>query len=355
MNYLMQWDGRLHHLGLPIIVFVVIVVVGIVIDRWVTGRIKRFAARTGWVGSDSVVTTLSGGTTALAVLIGAANAVAVSPLSGSRIAWVNTVISAASVVLITWMVERVVSGVLEAYGNREDAVVPTTTIFSTIIKLTIYLIGLLVVLHSLGISITPIITALGIGGLAVALALKDTLSNLFAGIQVILSQQITMGDYVQLGPGQEGYIIDITWRNMTIRSLSNSMVIIPNSTVASGVITNFGRAKKELSFSIPMHVGYDSDLDRIEALIKAVIKGMQADFADKMPACEPGIRYVGFGESSINVNAALRVYEFEFQFEMRHEFIKRMHRLLAKEGIHIPFPTREIVHKAAATADDGLE
>lgn len=340
---------------MSIVGFVVTVCIGVVIDRWVIGRVKRFAARTGWTAGEPVAKALSGAPTILAVLIGTANALSLSPLSPSRIVLANTAITAASIILITWVIERAVSGMLESYGASENALIPTTTIFNTIVKLVIYLIGALVAMHAVGISITPMITALGIGGLSIALALKDTLSNLFAGIQVILSKQITIGDYVQLGAAQEGYVVDINWRNTTIRTLANSTVIVPNGNVATGVITNFGRTQHELSFSVPMHVSYDSDLERIERLIHDVIATMQIDFSDKMPAVTPGIRYQGFGESSINVNAVLKVFEYEFQFEMRHEFVKRMHRVFTAEGIHIPYPTREIVRKGSTLGDDALE
>jgi small-conductance mechanosensitive channel len=100
-------------------------------------------------------------------------------------------------------------------------------------KIVVFAVGILTILETLGIPIIPLFTALGIGGLAVALGLQDTLSNLFAGIQVIAAKQIRPGDYVKLELGEEGYVTDITWRYTTIRSSPNNRIIVPNAKVSS--------------------------------------------------------------------------------------------------------------------------
>lgn len=338
-------DNRLFHFGLPLAIFLGILVVGIIVDRWAISRVRRYTRRTRWVGGDRVISALSGMLSFVGASFGARTAITFAPLSVTYLGYIKQVVDTGSILIVTWMVERLVSAVIDTYSAKENSTFPTTTIFINIIKVTIYTLGALMALHSVGISIAPLVTALGIGGLAVALALKDTLSNLFAGIQVIVSKQLAIGDYVSLGKDQEGHIVDITWRNTTIRSLSNSTVIVPNSTVSTGVITNFGRSRKEFSFPVPIQVDYTSDLERVERLIRDVILSLQADFSSKMPKVDPGVKFAEFGESGIKVNASLRVYEFDDQFEIRHEFIKRMHAVILKEGIHIPFPTREILHK----------
>ena len=94
-------------------------------------------------------------------------------------------------------------------------------------------------LNAVGVSITPIITALGVGGLAMALALQDTLSNLFAGIHILAEHTIRIGDFIRLETGQEGYVEDISWRTTRIRMLPNNMVIVPNSKLAQSVVVNY--------------------------------------------------------------------------------------------------------------------
>ena len=96
-------------------------------------------------------------------------------------------------------------------------------------------LGGLVLLNSLGVAITPLLTALGVGGLAVALALQDTLSNLFAGVHILTSRKVQPGDFIQLDNGMQGYVQDTNWRNTIIRQLPNNILVVPNATVASSI------------------------------------------------------------------------------------------------------------------------
>src|SRR2546429_328365 len=99
--------------------------------------------------------------------------------------------------------------------------------------------GVLVLLSVLGIHITPILTALGVGGLAVALALQDSLANLFAGMHLLADKPIRVGDYVKIADTTEGYVVDIGWRSTRIRMLQNTVVVVPNKKVAESIITNY--------------------------------------------------------------------------------------------------------------------
>ena len=117
--------------------------------------------------------------------------------------------------------------------------ISVTSLINTVIKAMVYAIGVLVMLNFIGISIAPIITALGVGGLAMALALQDTLSNLFAGIHILAEHTIRVGDIIRLETGQEGSVADIGWRTTRIRTPQNNMVIVPNSKLSQSVVTNY--------------------------------------------------------------------------------------------------------------------
>jgi small-conductance mechanosensitive channel len=196
----------------------------------------------------------------------------------------------------------------------------------------------------LGISITPLITALGVGGLAVALALQDTLANLFAGIHILVEKSIRVGDFIRLETGQEGYVQDITWRTTRVRMLPNNIVVIPNSKLSQSVVTNYYLPEKRMSVLIPVGVSYQSDPDQVERILveeaaKAVgeVPGLLGD-----PA--PFVRFIpGFGESSLDFTLVCQVAEFTDQYPAQHELRKRIFRRFRHEGIEIPFPQR-VVH-----------
>jgi len=99
-------------------------------------------------------------------------------------------------------------------------------------------IGVLVIVNGFGVSITPMLTALGIGGLALALALQKPLANFFAGVFITLGGPIRLGDYVKLDSGQEGFVADFSWRSTRLRMLPNNLLVGPNAKLAQAIVIN---------------------------------------------------------------------------------------------------------------------
>ncbi len=238
---------------------------------------------------------------------------------------------------LTMVLARVSLGLFDLKARKGKGDISTISLFGNIIKLGVYILGILVILQSLGISITPVLTALGVGGLAVALALQETLSNLFAGLQIIAARQIKPGDYVHLETGEEGYVTDVTWRNTTIRAIPNNMVIVPNAKLASTILTNYHQPAKELFVYLSVGVHYDSDLEHVERVTLEVAKDVQATVKGARRDHEPWIRYNEFGDSGIIFRVILSAEEFYDSYEITHQFVKRLKRRYNEEGITIPF------------------
>ncbi|MGC8764449.1 MAG: mechanosensitive ion channel family protein [Brevinematia bacterium] len=243
------------------------------------------------------------------------------------------------------VLSKVLVGFVNSYQQKIKDVLPKATLFTTLTRFFVFLIGGIIILQSLGISISPILAGLGVGGLAVALALQDTLSNLFSGLQIILSRQIKTGDYIKLDSGEEGYVIDINWRNTTIREIKNNQIIIPNSKLSQAIIKNYNLPEKEIVVLVEVGVSYRSDLDKVEKVTIEVAKEVMKELDCGLSSFEPFIRYDTFSDSSINFNVILRAREFADQFLIKHEFIKRLHKRYIKEGIEIPFPIRTVYLK----------
>lgn len=245
----------------------------------------------------------------------------------------------------TLITAKISSGLLRIKSADSDTVVPSSSIVGNIVKVIIYCLGFIVILHSQGISITPMLTALGVGGLAVALALQNTLSNLFAGLQIIGSGKLNHGNFIKLASGEDGFIEDITWRSTTIRAMSDHLIIIPNAKLADMIVTNYFLPYTELSFLVEVGVSYDSDLTHVENVTKEVIKETLTSVEGGVKDYEPVIRFFAFGDSSINLKCILRVNDYSAQFEVKSEFIKKLHQRYNKEGINIPFPIRTVLMK----------
>jgi small-conductance mechanosensitive channel len=246
---------------------------------------------------------------------------------------------------VTFAIARLSVGFIKIYSARNEGVLPSTSIFVNITSILIYIIGLMVILQTLGISITPILTALGVGGLAVALALQDTLANLFSGLSLIASGKINVGNYVEVDGGYAGYVVDITWRYTSIRVLPNNIVVIPNKKLAESIVTNYYLPEEQMSVLVKVGVGYGSDLHKVERVTIEVAKDVMKTVQGGVPEHEPFIRYNEFGDSSINFSVILRGKEFADQFLVKHEFIKRLTDRYRKEGIEIPFPIRTVYLK----------
>ncbi|MHB9154542.1 MAG: mechanosensitive ion channel family protein [Endomicrobiales bacterium] len=254
----------------------------------------------------------------------------------------SRIIFSLAIVSVTLLAANVLAAVIKVYSEKISLSLPLTSLTENLIKLIIIIIGALILLAHLGISITPLLTALGVGSLAVALALQDTLSNLFAGFYIIANKQIRTGDYIKLDSGQEGYVADIGWRATRITMLSNNIILVPNAKLGSAIVTNYFLPEKEMGLVIQACVGYSSDLEKVEKVTIEVARETLKTTQGGVESFEPFIRFHTFGDSSVNFSVILRVREFVDQYLVTHEFIKRLHRRYRAEGIEIPFPQRTV-------------
>ena len=260
--------------------------------------------------------------------------------------WRNLVDTAVSVVVIVTLVVvgmRLATAVISAFGKRSTGLQASTTLVQNVARLLLLIIGVALVLQNLGINVTTIVTALGISGLAVALALQDTLGNLFAGMQIIMSRQIRPGDYVTLSTGEEGSVTDIQARNTTISTFpERNRVLVPNSILASTVVTNYSLPHKRLFITLPVGIAYDSNLEHVEAVTLDVARRVLSDVEGGLTDEDPFVRYEEFSDFSINFLLRVPVTQFTDQFLIRHELVKRLHERYGAEGIEIPFPIRTL-------------
>jgi small-conductance mechanosensitive channel len=316
--------------------------IGLFVDRFLIGKLRKIAARTNWPRDEVIVNTLRRMPLLWFTLLGIYAASNNLRISSSWQNFIQKILLVIAILSATMVVGGVAAELVRLYARRIEGTLPATSIFANLTKLLVFMIGALIVLQTLNISVTPILTALGVGGLAVALALQDTLSNLFSGLQILAARQVRPGDYVKLQSGEEGYVTDITWRNTAIRALPNNMVVVPNSKLATAIVTNYYQPEKEMAVLVEAGVGYQSDLERVERVTIEVGQEVMREVSGGVPEFEPFIRYHTFGDFSIKFSVILRGREFSDQFLIKHEFIKRLHERYRQEEIVIPFPIQTI-------------
>jgi small-conductance mechanosensitive channel len=317
-------------------------VVGFVLEKIVLAELRHIAKKTPWKGDIVIINSLRGMVMIWLLIAGVYGAILSIPMSPALLIHLKKILLVIVILSGTMALGKMMAGFVSIYVQREDVPLPSTSIFRNLSKLLVFLIGIMVILQSLGISITPILTALGVGGLAAALALQPTLANLFSGLQIIAAKQLHPGDYIKLDSGEEGYVTDITWRNTTIRALPNNMIIVPNSKLASTIFTNYYQPQQETAVLIQVGVSYDSDLQKVEKATIEVGTEVMKEVEGGVPEFEPFIRYHTFDDFSINFTVILRTKEYVGNYLIKHEFIKRLHERYDKEGITIPFPIRTV-------------
>jgi len=276
------------------------------------------------------------------LMLGIYIALEISKLPQNIVDTAGKILLALGLFSITLVAVNLSNAFIARHSTSIDGVMPMTSLTQNIARVVIFSIGIMVILHTLGISIAPVLATLGVGGLAVALALQDTLSNVFAGFYITISRQLRIGDYVKLDTGEEGFIIDITWRSTKIRALANNIILIPNEKLTKAIATNYYLPDKELAVRVPVGVHYSSDLEKVERVTIEVAKEVMKEVPGGIPNFEPAVRFHTFADSSINFNVIMRASEFTDQYIITHEFIKRLHKRYAKEGITIPYPIRAI-------------
>jgi len=327
----------------PLVIFVATFIIGWAVRRLILKALRAWTSRTGSRAGRGLAEALSGPILIWAAILALHVGLQSSNLPGKFTDWGAKTLFVLWIVSLTLMCMRIARDSIRFYGSQVAGALPVATLTQNLAQIAVMILGVLVLLDHFHVSITPMLTALGVGGLAVALALQDTLSNLFGGFYVAVAGQVRLGDYIKLNTGEEGYVTDIGWRSTTIRSLGNSMIIVPNAKLAQAIVTNYHLPEKRIWAMVEVRVSYDCDPDHIERVLLDIaahgtreIPGMLAD-----PA--PSVTFdPGFGDSALGLTLNYQVAEFASQFSVRQELRKRIFRRFREEGIRIPFPARAV-------------
>jgi len=227
----------------------------------------------------------------------------------------------------------------------------TRTLLTICSHVILFLIGTLIALDTVGISITPVIASLGIGSLAIALALQDTLSNFFSGIYLLIDKPVRIGDFVQLDANTQGKVIQIGWRSAHLEMNNLNRVIVPNAKLASAQLINFDLPESDMILQVPISVAYDSNLNHVEHVVIETAQQVLRQFSASSTDIAPYVRYQTFGDNGVHCTAFLRVKGYSEQFIVKHEFIKAIHLAFQKNRIVMPYP-QQVVHSAEVKSAD---
>lgn len=306
--------------------------------------IKRLAGKTTTQIDDIIIASANLPLTFLALVLSAGMVQPFFPFAEDSkiLMYYNLGFKGALILTMIIFADQLCDGFVKFYATRIEILRSSAILVRGGARLTIAGIGFLIILDSFGVSITPIIASLGLGSLAIALAVKSTLENFVCGMQLVTDQPIMVGHFVKLESGEEGYVEKIGWRSTWIKLPTNNIVIIPNSSLVNSKITNYWYPEKALVVKVEVGVHYNSDLERVERIALEVANEVMKKVPGGVPSFESKLRFHTYDASSINFSVILQAQEFDYSTFVRHEFIKRLHKRFNQEGIVIPYPIRAI-------------
>ena len=343
---LIQSNQLMNTWFIPAIIVFIGIVLGMIFKQVVHTRLKKAALTSEWEGDDIILHAVESQIVLWffwAALSLALRDVEIAEPFGLYVSNFLIIILMAS---ITHAAAKLIVGLLNLWSKKQGGGFPSTIMFTNFVWITVYSIGLLVILDALDISIAPMLTALGIGGLAVSLALKDTLTDVFAGLHILLSKKVQPGDFVSLDSGEMGYIQNITWRNTKMLERTNNIIHIPNTKLSKAIIKNYDSGESSFSVKIPVGVGYDSDLDVVERVVMEVANDLHQYMDEMNKQSTPSFKFRGFGQSSIDFMVYFRGNKYGDQNPIIHAFVKKLHKRFNEEGIEIPFPMRTVIQRS---------
>ena len=337
------------------------IVAAFVFHKLIFPLIVRFTHRTPTDLDSRLVKSVRWPTTLGFVVLGAYLAFTVPlDLTESQQSQVDTVGQALGVMIVITVVVGLLSNAIDWY-LASLATSATRVVDLRLLPLIrrvggviIYAIGGLLLMDVLGINISPLIAGLGLGGLAVALAIQPTLANLFAGTYVMTEGVIATGDYIQLENGLKGYVVEVGWRSTRIRDWRNNLVVVPNSKFAETIITNFQQPTNAVNVYFECGTSYDSDLYRVEEICLEVMDTVVDSHPMAIKEYGKYFAFDNFGDSNVNFWLFVQATDRWGSFVVQSDMMKLLHKRFQEEGIVINYPVRTLQFPEGWTPEDLL-
>jgi small-conductance mechanosensitive channel len=304
---------------------------------------RRWTTRLNWEHKHFLIALIERMITLILVIAVVSAGLNLFPLSGRLLTVLNRSFYVAILAIGIYCVARAALLILNQWIGSSEGRESFREPAQFVVRVVFGAFGTMIVLENLGISLTAVWTTLGVGSVAIALALQDTLSNFFAGVYLRLDHPVRLGDYIKLESGEEGFVMERGWRSTRIKALSNNTIVVPNAKLASTIVTNFSLPDPHMSLLIPISVNLTSDPQQVENILVdeanralEAVPGLLSDSA-------PFVRFIpGFGQFSLDFTLICRVGNYVDQYLVQHELRKRIYKRFHDEGIEFPVPRRDV-------------
>ncbi|MCE5323458.1 mechanosensitive ion channel family protein [bacterium] len=253
----------------------------------------------------------------------------------------NSIFDAVTAVVVLVAITSIINLAIRWYVGTGVDKKSQLSMFRKLAILIVWIIGAVQILAMMGVKVTALVASLGIAGLAVGLALQDTIANLFAGFYLVVDRTVRLGDYIKLDSGQEGFVETVGWRNTQVRLASNNLALIPNAKLIQSVITNMTLPNPVLSIYTYAGVDNKNNLERVEKAAIEAANEVLKSFPGGDMSFPPVLRFKEFIESSITFVVVFRATDVDAQYLLQHEYMKALQKRFNQENIDIFFPIKQ--------------
>lgn len=326
----------------PSLGLVVWIVISIYAIRRVVDWLSLRAQATHTALDDALIEALGRPLSLVAIVAGINVWAGLVPFAESLAEAVSTGTKAAAVIFVVMFADGFLQAWLRERARKSRVLQTSGQVVRTAVRVVLYIIGVLMVMTSVGIDVTPVLASLGIGSLALGLALQKTLEDFLAGLLLAADQPVRVGDFVRLDSGEEGRVLHIGWRTTHIRTRDAAHVIIPNAKLAQATLINRSMPEPAMQFTCPVGVSYGSDLEMVGRVTSEVAQTVQNEHPAATEDFTPKVVFVGFGGSSIDLVVWLQARNWDAHFALKDGFIRALKARYNVENINIPFPIRTL-------------
>jgi small-conductance mechanosensitive channel len=324
------------------------------VQAWLMRAFRRIAARTAWEWDDILVAALTWPVRIAIVATGVMILERALPLEKEWDRACDVMLAVSIALALVLFLDRIAAGLIDRMAKRNAALKGAMGLAQGAVRGLLIAIGLLIVLDSVGISIKPLLASLGVGSLAVAFGLRETIADFFAGLNLITDRQLEAGHFIKLDSGEEGHVVQVGWRSTWLRTPQNNMMVVPNNKLSNAVIVITDLPSKALTITVDALAPLDADLEKVEHVVMEVARASQQEVSEPS-SDDPVIRFVGFADSGVKMQVVLNASTLKSSQEVRHIFLKRLMERFRREGVAVPYPARTVYFASPGFGGPGEE
>ncbi len=327
-----------------LLILVITVIVGLIVKLIVRRVLKPLALRTKTKIDDLIMKSISSVIFYVVLAVGFKIGFQHFDFTSTAL---NSIIDTLLIVIVTVLAVRIINDFAEHWktdwatkteSTADDRLIP---LIEKILKALVIIIAVIFVFDVWNVNITPLLTTAGIAGIAIALAVKDSLANILGGLQLVLDKTFKVGDKVELESGELGVILDIGLRSTKLKTYDNEVVYIPNGQLANSRIKNFTVPDLSIRVNVAFGVEYGSETEQVRKVVLEAVKKVDAVLDD--PA--PSVHFIEMSDYSLDFKARAWVKDYNQAYSTKLKVRDAIYAALNQAGIGIPFPTRTVYTK----------